>query len=158
MKTSQNSGGKQLDLFGDSPSVVDVPAELEALAVRLSIAAMWSNGASQQSRGLMIGLLTAAGYPTREQQLELLGMLLQHTVCIAAPYTSLTSRKAITQSVVSALNDWMIHPYRPKVMATARWPAVKSLDAIYSGRAVMPKTPMKKSKSEETTAYVELFE
>ena len=158
--TSRNNGGEQLDLFGDSPFSVDVSAELEALAVRLSIVGTWSNAASAQSRGLMIGLLTAAGYPDREEQLALLGKLLQHTVCVAGPYTSLTSRKAITQSVVRALIDWMIHPYRPKKQATIRWPAVKTLDALFSGKATMPKTKMDKEDVYEETAAAnaELFD
>jgi len=131
-------------------------AELEALAVRLGVASMWSREASGQSRGLMIGLLTQAGYPTREQQLALLGKLLQHTP-LAAPYTSLTSRKAITQSVVSALIDWMRNPNTAK-MSTIRWPATKALDALWAGKMTMPTIPMREEGYETTTAYTDLFE
>jgi len=145
----------QRDLFGDPAGLVDVGAELEDLAIRLGTASMWSREASHPSRGLMISLLTQAGYADKEQQLTLLGKLLQYTVCITAPYTELSSRKAITQSVVSTLIDWMKNPNTAK--ATVRWPATKALDAVFYGQVDMPSLPANESEVSYDQAQTEIL-
>ena len=145
----------QRDLFGDNTGSVDVASELEDLAIRLGTASMWSREASHQSRGLMISLLAQAGYLDKEQQLALLAKLLKHAVCITAPYTTLSSRKAITQSVVSVLIDWMKNPNTAK--ATVRWPATKALDAVFSGQAAMPALPLNHSEMDYEQAQADII-
>ena len=131
---------EQLDLFGDPVGgSIDVAAELEDLALRLANVSTWSKPASHQSRGLMISLLTQAGFRGREQQLDLLKKALAITVCIASPYRTLSTRKALTQGAVNALIGWMQYP--SAVETTIRPAAAEALKALDAGQAEIPVLP-----------------